>query len=177
MDRKYVNRLGRRHQVIRLMWSIVWNLGARWLPRSAGSAWKRMLLRAFGAKIASTAVVYSSARIYYPAHLQMDDYSCLASGVDCYNVAPVRIGRFTTVSQESMLCTASHDVDSPAHELLTAPVTLGNNVWIGVRAFIGMGVTVADDAVVGATASVYKDVGQGEIVGGNPARLLRRRKI
>ena len=86
---QYHNTLNRKHQIIRLICTIVWGLFARPLPRSVGSAWKRFLLRSFGAKIDSTAVVYSSAKVYYPANLKMDAYSCLASDVDCYNVAPI----------------------------------------------------------------------------------------
>jgi len=83
---------------------------ASWLPRSLGSGWKRFLLRLFGAKISPTAVVYSSAKVYYPANLTMDAYSCIASDVDCYNVASIHIGKFATVSQYAFLCTASHDI-------------------------------------------------------------------
>lgn len=122
MNSPYVNHLGRKHQMIRLLWQVTWTLCARWLPRSIGSGWKRLLLRSFGAKIAPTAVVYSSATVYYPANLTIDDYACLASDVDCYNVAPIHIGRFATVSQGAFLCTASHDIHSQAHELITAPI-------------------------------------------------------
>ena len=123
METKYVNRLGRKHQMVRMLWAIVWAVGASWMPRSLCSGWKRFLLRSFGADIASTAVVYSSAKVYYPANLKMDEYACLASDVDCYNVAPIHIGRFATVSQGAFLCTASHDITSPNHELITAQTT------------------------------------------------------
>lgn len=139
------------------------------------SGWKRCLLRLFGAKIAPTVVVYSSAKVYYPANLTMDDYACLASDVDCYNVAPIHIGKFATVSQGAMLCTASHDISSPNHELITAPITIADQVWVGARAFIGMGITIGEGAVVGATASVYKSVNPWIIVGGNPAKFIKKR--
>ena len=58
---------------------------------------RRFLLRCFGAKIAKTAHVYSSAKVYYPPFLTMGEYSCLASDVECYNVAPIAIGANTTV--------------------------------------------------------------------------------
>ena len=174
---KYVNHLGRKHQVIRMLWSITWAMGARWLPRSVGSAWKRFLLRSFGAKIAPTAVVYSTAKIYYPANLAMDDYACLASEVDCYNVAPVSVGQFATVSQGAFLCTASHDITSPNNELITAPIRIGNQAWVGAGAFVGMGVSVAEGAVVGARAAVFKDVEPWTVVGGNPAKFIKRRII
>lgn len=176
-EKPYINRLGRKHQIIRMVWCIVWALCARWLPRSVGSGWKRFLLGIFGAKLAPTAVVYSSAKIYYPANLVMDDYGCLASDVDCYNVAPIHIGKFATVSQGAFLCTASHDITSPDHELITAPILIGEQAWVGAEAFIGMGVTVDEGAVVGARSAVFRNVEPWTVVGGNPAKFIKKRII
>lgn len=174
---KYRNALSRKHQLIRVAWNVVWTLFARPLPRSVGSGWKRLLLRLFGAKIHSKAVVYSSAKVYYPANLEMGAYSCLASYVDCYNVDKVIIGANTTVSQGAYLCTASHDITNPHHPLITAPIVIENQAWVGAKAFVGMGVTIGEGAVVGATASVYKDVETWTVVGGNPAKFLKKRII
>ena len=60
---KYENKLGRKHQIIRFIWGIVWCLFARPIPRSVGNGWKLFLLRLFGAKVSNSAVVYSSAKI------------------------------------------------------------------------------------------------------------------
>lgn len=176
-ERVYVNRLGRKLQMVRMMWALAWTVGARWLPRSVGSGWKRWLLRLFGAKIAKTAVVYSSARVYYPANLVMDEYACLASDVDCYNVDMVYVGRHATVSQYAFLCTASHDIYSTGHELITAPIRIEAGAWIGAGAFVGMGVTVEEGAVVGARGVVVKDVEAWTVVGGNPAKFIKKRII
>lgn len=174
---RYINRLTRKHQIVRMLWSVVWALCARWLPRSLGSGWKRFLLRVFGAKIAKTARVYSSARIYYPANLEMDEYACIASDVDCYNVAPIKIGKYATVSQGAYLCTASHDITSPGHELITAPIEISDQSWIGAGAFVGMGVKVGVGAVVGARAAIFKSVQPWTVVGGNPAKFIKKRII
>ena len=174
---KYENHLGRKHQVIRLVWGIMWPMGTWFLPRSMGMGWKRTLLRMFGAKIHPTANIYSSAKIYYPANLTMEEYSCLASEVDCYNVAQIVVGANTTVSQGAYLCTASHDVTDPMNPLITAPIVLKDQAWVGAKAYIGMGVTIGQGAVVGATASVYKDVEPWTIVGGNPAKFIKKREI
>lgn len=128
-------------------------------------------------KIHSTAIVYSSARVYYPSNLEMDEYSCLASEVDCYNVAPIKIGANTTVSQGAYLCTASHDISKPLNPLITAPIVIEDQAWIGARAFVGMGVTIGQGAVVGATASVYKNVEHWTVVGGNPAKEIKKRML
>ena len=136
-----------------------------------------MLLRLFGAKIDKTAVVYSTARVYYPANLVMGRYSCLASDVDCYNVARITIGDNTTISQGAYLCTASHDITDPLNPLITAPIVIEDQAWVAAHAFVGMGVTIGQGAVVGATASVYRDVLPWTVVGGNPAREIKKRKI
>ncbi len=174
---KYQNALSRKNQLIRMVWSIVWGMFARPLPRSFGSGWKRLLLRMFGANIAPTAVVYSSAKVYYPANLTMDEYACLASDVDCYNVAPIYIGANSTVSQGSYLCTASHDISNPLNPLITAPIKIEDQAWIAADAFVGMGVTVGQGAVVGARAAVFKSVDPWTVIGGNPAKFIKKRVI
>lgn len=174
---KYNNTLSRKNQFIRLLWSWVWAIFARPLPRSFGSGWKRFLLRLFGAKIHPTAIIYSSAKVYYPANLVMDAYSCLASEVDCYNVDLIIIGANTTVSQGAYLCTASHDITNSLNPLITAPIAIEDQVWIAAGAFVSMGVTVRQGAVVGARAAVFKDVEPWTVVGGNPAKFIKKRII
>ena len=174
---RYRNRLGRRQQIVRLVWGLTWGVCAGWLPRSMGSGWKRWLLRLFGARVADTAVVYSSARVYYPANLVMGELACLADRVDCYNVDLVELGAGVTVSQDAVLCTASHDICSPGHELVTAPIRVGDKAWVAAGAFVGMGVTVGVGAVVGARAAVFKDVEPWTVVGGNPAKFIKKRVI
>ncbi|MDY4562845.1 MAG: DapH/DapD/GlmU-related protein [Candidatus Cryptobacteroides sp.] len=174
---QYENHLGRKHQVIRLIWGFVWSMGTWFLPRSMGMPWKRMLLRIFGAKIHPKANIYSSVKVYYPANLTMEENSCLASDVDCYNVDMITIGANTTVSQGAYLCTASHDITNPLNPLITAPIVIEDQAWVGARAYIGMGVTIGQGSVVGATASVYKDVEPWTVVGGNPAKFIKKRVI
>ena len=174
---KYQNKLGRKHQIVRLIWSVIWVLLARPLPRSIGNRWKIFLLRFFGAKVSKKAVVYSSAKVYYPANLIMDDYACLASDVNCYNVDVIKIGMGATVSQGAYLCTASHDIYSGEHTLVTAPIIIESQAWIAADAFIGMGVTIGEGAVVGARAAVFKDVEPWTVVGGNPAKPIKKRVI
>lgn len=174
---RYHNALSRKNQVVRMLWTIVWGVFARPLPRSVGSGWKRFLLRLFGAKIDATAIVYSSAKVYYPANLTMRAYACLASDVDCYNVAPITIGANSTVSQGAYLCTASHDITDPLNPLVTKPIVIEDQAWVAAGAFVGMGVTIGQGAVVGARAAVFKDVEPWTVVGGNPAKFIKRREI
>ncbi len=172
---KYENHLGRKHQMIRLLWNITWSLCASWMPRSIRSGWKRFLLRTFGAKMGKNSHVYSSAKIYYPSNLVMGNNTSPASDVDCYNVAPIIIEDNVTVSQGAYLCTSRHDIENSKHQLITAPIVLNNQAWKGARAFIGMGATIGQGAVVGAPASVYKEVEFWTLVEGNPAKFMKKR--
>ena len=69
--------------------------------------------------------------------------------------------------------------DCDDHDILyegyqkTAPVVIGNHVWIGQRATILKGVTIGDNAIVAAGAVVTKDVPANTIVGGVPAKVIR----
>lgn len=164
----------RANRAGRLLWSLVWLLLFRPSPKPL-HAWRRALLRLFGARLGRGTVVHASARVWAPWNLEMGDYSSLAPFVDCYCVDRIRLGRWVTVSQYSFLCTASHDIDSPDMRLTTAPLTLGDHVWIAADAFVAPGVTVSAGAVVGARASVFRNVPAWTVVGGNPARPLRMR--
>lgn len=164
----------RANRAARLLWSLVWLLLFRPSPKPL-HAWRRGLLRLFGARLGRGTIVHASARIWAPWNLEMGDFSSLAPFVDCYCVDRVRLGRCVTVSQYSYLCAAGHDVDSPGMPLTTAPVTLEDHVWVAADAFVGPGVTLSAGAVVGARASVFKSVPAWTVVAGNPARPLRKR--
>ena len=107
----------------------------------------------------------------------MEEYSCLASNVDCYNVNVIKLESNVTVSQGAYLCTASHNIYSRNHELITEPITIESQAWIAADSFVGMGVTIGEGAVVGARAAVFKDVEPWTIVGGNPAKFIKKRVI
>ena len=174
---QYQNTIGRKKQIIRLIWVVVWAIFVRPFPRSMAKNWKQFLLRLFGAKIHKTANIYSSVRIYMPWNLEMAAYSCLSPEVDCYNVAKIYLGENSIVSQKSYLCAASHDISKNDYPLITAPIIIEDQAWVGAGAYVGMGVTIGEGAVVGATASVYKNVEPWTVVGGNPAKFIKNRII
>jgi acetyltransferase-like isoleucine patch superfamily enzyme len=62
----------------------------------------------------------------------------------------------------------------PRPKLKTAPVKIGNNVWIGMGAVILKGVTIGDNAVVAAGAIVTRSVPANTIVAGNPAAAVKK---
>lgn len=174
---KYENALSRKNQIARFVWTLVWSLLIRPLPRRIANRWKLFILQLFGAKVNSKAVVYSSVRIYMPWNLEMKEYACLGPHVDCYNAAKIVIGAHATISQKAYLCTATHDIYKSHYPLITSPIVINDQAWVAADAFIGPGVTIGEGAVVGARACVFKDVEPWTVVGGNPAKFIKKRII
>lgn len=178
-DKIYLNRLSSKNKIGRLLWWLVYIFLFRpsGIPIMFCHKWRNMLLRMFGAKIAKTAVVHASAKIWAPWNLEMDDYACIDDNVDVYSVNRIVLGKHATVSQKAFLCTASHNIYSKQHELTNAPIVIGDNAWVAAGAFIGMGVIIGDGAVVGARAAVFKSIEPWNIFGGNPAVFIKKRII
>jgi putative colanic acid biosynthesis acetyltransferase WcaF len=160
-----------RDKAKRALWLVVWTLLFRPSPTPL-FGWRRFLLRSFGAEVGSGAHPYPSAQIWAPWNLVMKAGSCLGSGVDCYCVDRVVLGRDAIISQRAFLCTATHDHRQPGFRLMTGPVIIGENAWVAAEAYIGPGVTLGAGAVAGARAVVVRDVPAGAVVVGNPARLV-----
>ncbi|WPL19414.1 Streptogramin A acetyltransferase [Thiorhodovibrio winogradskyi] len=156
------------NQLARALWQLVWLLLCRPTPRPL-HAWRCLIARLFGAKLGKGIRLYPTARIWAPWNLIMGDDSCLGPDVDCYSVDTITLGAHSTVSQYSYLCTASHDYSLASMPLMTAPITLGERVWITADVFVGPGVTIGDGAVVTARSSVFHDLPPWMVARGNPA--------
>ena len=94
------------------------------------------------------------------------------------DVLPIHIGDGTQVGPAVQIYAADHPRDRETRRAgreSGRPVRVGSNVWIGGGAILLPGVTIGDDAIIGAGSVVTRDVGAGETVAGNPARPLRPR--
>jgi putative colanic acid biosynthesis acetyltransferase WcaF len=170
----YIDRIPRVNRLKRLVWNGIWFVFFRPSP-TPYHGWRRFLLRLFGARIGPGAHVYSSATVWAPWNLEMEEGSCLGPGVNCYCMAKIHLGAHATVSQFTHLCAAGHDIADQSFALVTQPIRIGANAWVATDAFIGPGVTVGEGAVVGARSAVFRDVKPWTVVGGNPARFLKKR--
>jgi putative colanic acid biosynthesis acetyltransferase WcaF len=161
----------------RLLWEAVCLLLFRPTPRWAFNSWRCTLLRMFGAQIGRGCRIAPSCRIWAPWNLTLGDFTALAEGVDCYCVAPIRIGSKVTVSQRAFLCTASHDVRSLLRPLESRSITIGDHVWIAAEAFLLPGVCIGDGSIIAARSLVTHDMPKWWICAGHPAKPLKPREL
>ncbi|WP_346323817.1 acetyltransferase [Emcibacter sp. SYSU 3D8] len=171
------NRRARKWTRKELLGRVLWELAGplfAWSPRPLWG-WRRMLLRVFGAQVGHGVHIYPSVRITIPWNLSIGDGSAIGDRVTLYALGPITLGKRVTVSQGAHLCAGTHDWRMPDMPLLKPPILIADDAWICADAFVGPGVRVGMGAIAGARAVVVRDVAAATIVGGNPARVLRRR--
>ncbi|MBR5325629.1 MAG: acyltransferase [Prevotella sp.] len=145
-------------------------------------------------------VIHSSARMDTPPYrkFSLGDYSVIESFA-CINnavgdvvigdhtriglhntvIGPVKIGNHVNLAQGITITALNHNfknADKRIDEqgISTAPVTIGDDIWIGANAVVLPGVTIGDHSVVAAGAVVTKDVPPRSLVAGVPARIINQ---
>ena len=173
------NRQARKYSSAEMTRRMLWTLAKplfRYSPRPC-FAWRRFLLRCFGAKIGRSVHVYPSATIYFPWNLEAGEESAIGEQAFIYNLGRVTLGPRVTISHRAHLCAGTHDHSKLDFPLLRPPIVIGPEAWICTDAFVGPGVTIGEGAIVGARAVAMKDVKPWSVVVGNPARESKKREI
>ncbi len=87
----------------------------------------------------------------------------------------ITVGDGTLIGHNAVFATINHDLEEEKRgSMYPSPINIGKNVWIGSNATILPGVTIGDNAVIAAGAVVTKNVAANTVVGGVPAREIRK---
>jgi len=162
------------HRVLRVLWEFCWFVFCSWTPKPLNE-WRLFWLRVFDARIDGKPFVHQRARIAVPWNLTLHDRACLGDRANAYTLAEIEIGARATVAQEAYLDTGSHDFDQAGLPLVAAKITIGEDAFVGARAFVLPGVTIGARSVIGACSVVTHDVPADVIAAGNPCKVLRTR--
>jgi len=79
------------------------------------------------------------------------------------------------VSQESYLCTGSHNIKDPHFGLITKPIVIKDGAWVASDVFVYPGVVINEMAVVAARSTVINDIPANEVHAGSPAKYVKKR--
>ena len=154
-------------------WMARYNAAATETP-----ATRRELLRERFASVGDGTVVRPPFHCDYGLHISLGAHVFLNFGCVILDCAPVSIGDRTQIGPGVQILTPDHPREPGPREAgleFARAIRIGRNVWIGGGALILPGVTVGDDAIVGAGSVVTRDVPAGATVVGNPARVLAAR--
>ena len=140
---------------------------------------RRFFYRMGGIQIGKGSTIHMHARFYNPHNISIGKDSIIGEGIVLDGRAKLTIGNHVDIASEVMIYNSQHNIhaehfasDEGVQEEV---VTIHDYVFIGPRAIILPGVIIGKGAVVGAGAVVTKDVGEGEIVGGIPAKVIGTR--
>ncbi len=188
------NRLGNSPRLKQFLDYLIMNqrdARPRWYIRMLAPVYQH---RGYGSKI------YSSARMDTPPYRQfslgkhsvIESFCCINNavgdvligdysriGIHCTVIGPVTIGSHVNLAQGITVTALNHNFDDATKYIdeqgvSTTPVIIGDDVWIGANAVILPGVTIGSHAVIAAGAVVTKDVPSNTLVGGVPARELKK---
>lgn len=112
----------------------------------------------------------------YGAHIILGEDFYANTGCVMLDVAKITIGHNVLFGPNVSIYTAGHPIHPDSRNSgyeYGIPVTIGNNVWIGGSCVILPGVTIGDNAVIGAGSVVTKDIPSNVCAAGNPCRVIR----
>ncbi|MGC3875283.1 sugar O-acetyltransferase [Halomonas sp. GXIMD04776] len=139
---------------------------------------RRELLASCLGALGERGAIRTPFSIDYGYNIFLGDDVFMNYGCVLLDVCPIRIGDMAQIGPGVQIYAADHPRDPADRDQgleLGHPVTIGRNVWIGGLAIILPGVTIGEDAIVGAGSVVTRDVPDGATVAGNPARQLPER--
>jgi len=142
---------------------------------SAGDDRRRILSELF-ADFGADAWIRPPLYVDYGTNITFGARSFANYGLVALDVAPITIGADCQIATNVQLLTPTHPVDPDLRRdkwEAAAPITLGDNVWLGGGVIVLAGVTIGDNTVVGAGSVVTRDLPANVVAVGNPARVIR----
>ena len=138
---------------------------------------RRFFYRLGGMKIGKGSTIHCGAVFYDTRDIVIGKDTIIGEHTVLDGRDKLIIGNHVDIASEVMIYNSEHDLKDPHFAPLTAPVIIEDYVFIGPRAIILPGVTIHKGSAVGAGAVVTKDVAEGSIVGGVPAKEIAKRDI
>lgn len=137
--------------------------------------WRVCIYRLFGAKIGVGVKINSSAKLLYPWNIEIGNYCWIGDNVELYSVDKIIIGNNVAFAHNVFVATAAHNIYKTTFDTIKQPIIIEDEVWISSNVFINMGIVVKRGVVIGSASVVTKDLAEGYVYVGNPAKPIKRR--
>ena len=125
-------------------------------------------------EVPDTVRVFTPLNINYGPGVRFGDDCFLNFGCTLLAIGGITIGDGAFIGPHCVLATEYHPEDpATRHTLLTKPIAIGRNAWLGANVTVLAGVTIGENAIVAAGSVVTKDVPDNMVVAGTPAKVIR----
>lgn len=149
----------------------------RWTGYIPSHHFRRLVYLLAGVSIGKGSAVHMFATFFSLKNLEIGEDTVIGTCVFLDGRARLKIGSHVSIASEVMIYNSQHDVDAEDFHPMLKSVVIEDYVFIGPRAIILPGVTIGKGAVIAAGAVVTKDVEPMSIVGGVPAKEIRKRNV
>ncbi len=127
----------------------------------------------FDGEVPAGLSVFTPVQIDFPKQMTFGEHVFINHSFTAMAIGGIMIGNNVQIGPNVTIVTDNHDFYD-RYVLRCRSVVLEDNAWIGVNATIMPGVTVGKNAIIAGGAVVTKNVPANTIVGGNPARVIRK---
>lgn len=144
------------------------------LLRPTDSNYKNLLDELFKDEIDNSVSIVSPFYCDFGCRLKLSKNITINKGATIFSAGIVEIEDDVLIGPDVKIISVNHDLTDRHNKILFKKVTIKKNCWIGAGAIICPGVTLGENSVVGAGAVVTKDVEANTVVGGNPAKIIKK---
>ncbi|MBI2309948.1 acyltransferase [Candidatus Collierbacteria bacterium] len=130
-----------------------------------------------GIRIGSGSTIHTGCRFYQPKNISIGAGTSVGDRCFLDGRTKLSIGNHTSIASQVLIYNSEHNINDEWFGAIEQPVTIGDYVFIGPRVIILPGVHIGNGAVIAAGAVVVKDVPEGEIFGGVPAKKIADRQL
>lgn len=173
-DKKILKRIVSRIEAIFLEFELML---LRWIGHIPSHTFRGVCYRLAGVKIGKSSTIHMWANFFDPRGVTIGEDTIIGDHCFLDGRDKLKVGNHTDIASQVLIYNSEHDIEAEDFQAITAPVEIGDYVFIGPRAIILPGVKIGDGAVVAAGAVVTKDVLPFSIVGGVPAKEIGQRNL
>jgi len=136
---------------------------------------KKKFARIVGIQIGKKSFIHTPVKLFGFGRITIGNNTTINPRVYLDNRGSIKIGNNVSIAHDCKIYTAGHDIDDPYFKVTIGKVDIGDYACLFANCMIMPNVKVGKGAVVFPGAVVTKDVGDFDVVGGNPAKVLKKR--
>lgn len=160
----------------RLLYSICDASLIHWTPKPF-NGWRNIVYRLFGAKIGTGVRIDPNAKITSPWNIEIGDNVWIGFRCILYGSGKIKIGNNVSIAHNVFIASSAHDISKLDFPTICDDIIIEDQCWIASNVFIQKGVTLHKGAVAAACSLVSRDIPEGMIAMGIPAKPVKQRIV